>query len=116
MVINTAQKNRISACEGKARFETFARAKRTASRQAHKHSGKFAPYACSHCGSFHVGSTVAGGTPRGFGLDLRQRYQVFARGPDGVEQSVGYCNHPDGSMLVRCLGAGWAVTRVAPKR
>jgi hypothetical protein len=114
--MNAAQKKRVSACEGKTKFETFARARRTASRQAHKHAERFSPYACSHCGAFHVGTSVSGGTPSDKMSDVRQRYVVFAAGPDGKETKVGYCNHADGSGLARYLGAGWRVTRVLPKR
>ena len=45
------------SCEGKERFTTFALAERVV--KLRRRAGvKREPYRCSHCGSFHIGSTL----------------------------------------------------------
>ncbi len=115
MVSRTAQVKRIAGCFGKQRFNTYTMAQRLARRQNRRKDEGFAPYACPHCGGFHVGTNQAGGPPNAKLRDIRKSYAVWASN-GSAEELVGYSNHADGEDLVRHIGPGWKVTRICQKR
>ncbi len=45
----------LVTCEGKARFDTLALAKRIATRRKHKADRPGTPYHCKCCGGWHIG-------------------------------------------------------------
>lgn len=107
---------RAAGCEGKDRFPTFARAAQVA-RRSRRHDSNLAPYPCRFCGGFHVGN-AGGGSAVGKGIDPRQRYIVFATGPDARELLIGYSNDPDGGTVARRVTetAGWLVSRIVDRK
>lgn len=50
----------VSSCEGKVRFEDRALADQTSQRSRAKHQQAIAPYKCEHCGFWHLGQHHAG--------------------------------------------------------
>ena len=47
-----------SECTGKSAFKTFRQARTSARRLAAREKEPYAPYRCSECGAFHVGSSL----------------------------------------------------------
>lgn len=96
---------RLSACEGKIRFQTFERAQQIARNQARRDEGaKISAYHCRDCGFFHTGNRMSSSAIeiRSIG-DLRQRYAVRVRTLDGRVSIAGYSNQADGGQLASVL-------------
>ncbi|MBS0380139.1 MAG: hypothetical protein JSS29_16785 [Proteobacteria bacterium] len=109
------QMRRVSSCLGKQRFMTYGFAAKMARAQNRRKEEGYAPYACQHCGGFHVGTSIGGRRPPIKVHDLRKVYAVWASN-GGPEQLVGYSSHANGEDLVRFVGPGWNITRITEKR
>jgi len=46
----------VATCSGKHRFTSHGRARKAATRSAHRHCERIAPYHCPHCSGWHIGS------------------------------------------------------------
>jgi hypothetical protein len=108
---------RLSSCDGKQRFDSFALAERIAHQQARHREGKFVAYPCNFCAGFHIGTTLGEKARAMGGFDGRHRYAVYVMDDHGREALVGFTNDKAGGHVAEIIKEEptWRITRIVDR-